>query len=217
MSQANARLAPAPAATPCTAQTTGFGMVRMARMIGRVAGLEQVAEIGALRHVGQVLPGAEAAALAAEQDRAAARVAGRGVRVRPAAPIAAARRTRSAGPAGSGSACARRRSARPAARRSRCPPRSPQTMRDGEELSSAALFAGLLDRLAEPAAEEGGQRDLLRGEARGRAGPAVRRRAASAPRRGCRPGSPRTRLGGCSTCGRSPACCRAAWRRSRPP
>ena len=34
MSQASARLAPAPAATPFTAQTTGFGMARMRRISG---------------------------------------------------------------------------------------------------------------------------------------------------------------------------------------
>ncbi len=74
MSQASARLAPAPAATPLTAQTTGFSSARSRRIRGLYQRLDGRAEIELLvgRHVAvaEVLAGAEPLAGAGEQHGA---------------------------------------------------------------------------------------------------------------------------------------------------
>ena len=75
MSQQKAMLAPAPAATPFTAQTTGFSSVRMARMIGLYCRRTTSPRSGiglavGGEHGGEVLPGAEGAAGAGEQHGA---------------------------------------------------------------------------------------------------------------------------------------------------
>ena len=82
MSQAKAMLAPAPAATPFTAHTTGFSMRADQPQRRIVEGLQRRAEIGrpaalARVAVAEVLSGGEAAAGAGEQDRAHLRVVGR--------------------------------------------------------------------------------------------------------------------------------------------
>ena len=72
MSQANAMFAPAPAATPLTAQTTGFSSCRIARTIGLYWRAHDLAEVGRRgvavgHHFGEVLARAEGAADAREQ------------------------------------------------------------------------------------------------------------------------------------------------------
>ena len=68
MSPASAKFAPAPAATPLTATTIGFGSARMRADQRIEAGLDAVADVDALalarrdRALREILPGAEAAA-----------------------------------------------------------------------------------------------------------------------------------------------------------
>ena len=75
MSQASAMFAPAPAATPLTAHTTGNGSARSAEHQRPIVALDRCAEVdgrGARRHgaIGQVLPGAKAASCAGQQQHA---------------------------------------------------------------------------------------------------------------------------------------------------
>ena len=75
MSHASAMLAPAPAATPLTAHTTGSGKLRSAEHQRPVVVLDRLAEVdrrAARRNgaVGQVLSGAEAASGAGQQQHA---------------------------------------------------------------------------------------------------------------------------------------------------
>ncbi len=85
MSPASAKFAPAPAATPLTATTIGFGHAR----ILRISGLNRVSMLwptstrsalpGAVRALREILAGAEAAPRAGDDDDAAGRVGlGRG-------------------------------------------------------------------------------------------------------------------------------------------
>ena len=79
MSHANAMLAPAPAATPLTAQTTGIGSARKPEHERLVVALDRRAEIdrriaGRDGAVDEVLAGAEAAPGAGQQQHARGRV-----------------------------------------------------------------------------------------------------------------------------------------------
>ena len=69
-SAANARLTPAPAATPLTAATTGLGRLRIAAIRGLYSALRTRPEVALSGPAAQVGPGAEPAARAGDHDGA---------------------------------------------------------------------------------------------------------------------------------------------------
>ena len=100
-SAAKARLTPAPAATPLTAATTGFGKVADRLDQGVVLGAEDRPEVALGGPAAQVGPGAEPAARAGDHDGANGLVAGDGLESGQQLAAELARSAHSGPPAGS--------------------------------------------------------------------------------------------------------------------